>query len=711
LKSANPQVAATVDQRAIKGIIHRDLKPSNVLVTLADGQAVAKVIDFGVAKGTNQQLTEKTLFTAYGQMIGTPRYMSPEQAEMSCLDVDTRSDVYSLGVVLYELLTGSTPLEAEKLRTTVCSEMQRLIREQEPPKPSTRLSTSGDGLTALAKHRSVSPEKLKSLVRGDLDWIVMKALEKDRNRRYESASGFAEDVGNYLQHEPIGARPPTYWYRMAKAVRRNRATIATLGVIFTVLTIALVDTLWINSKLNATVAELWDVIEERALDAAFSGNHEDADKAIQRIAKRAPTELVHSLKAINLLVAGDSKPAIEKLETVAQSQPENLMVQSVLSWAYHNAAMPGKHAVQKVKVHKLLGSGTEPTNDLEEFFILLGHFLDGSIDRKRENLHSIQSLTERHKDWGIAYALSAELQHEIAKELKSKAYFERAIDDFERAERISDSPLVARIGLALLIDYISLVDSEGHDSTSLKSKAASVAARFDDMSRIASGAEWAAKFNYLYGSQDKAEMLVESAEDHCIVKTTERNAYDRDRMRIQQLRGSENAEAKINLAMSLACSTPTPAEQQEIEAIVDDLLNDSTEPVFLVLAMDIACILKNEEMFKKVERATERWRDENFGWRLSRHVFDFYFNRISGDELLELAHPFTGDLGVAHYVIGMKCLYNQDIEKAEMHLRRTVEMRGVGQWAYHTAKLLLVKLSEEPEFRQRFAATHKTSGR
>lgn len=182
-----------------------------MLVTLADGQPIVKVIDFGVVKATNQQLTEKTLFTAFGQMIGTPQYMSPEQAEMSCLDIDTRSDVYSLGVILYELLTGTTPLEAEKLRTAGFVEMQRLIREKEPPKPSTRLSTSGERLTVIAKHRSMTPEKLKSQVRGDLDWIVMKALEKDRGRRDEAASHFALDIKSYFSASPIQASPPL-WY-------------------------------------------------------------------------------------------------------------------------------------------------------------------------------------------------------------------------------------------------------------------------------------------------------------------------------------------------------------------------------------------------------------------------------------------------------------------------------------------------------------------
>src|SRR5262245_57307459 len=172
-----------------KGVIHRDIKPSNVLVTLHDGVAVVKVIDFGVAKATVQKLTERTLFTAYGQMVGTPAYMSPEQAEMSGLDIDTRSDIYSLGVLLYELLTGTTPLEGKRLRDLGYAELQRLIREEDAQRPSLRLSSLGKSATILAGQRGTDARQLAQLLSGDLDWIVMKALEKDRNRRYETANG------------------------------------------------------------------------------------------------------------------------------------------------------------------------------------------------------------------------------------------------------------------------------------------------------------------------------------------------------------------------------------------------------------------------------------------------------------------------------------------------------------------------------------------
>jgi len=239
------QVCSAVQHAHQKGVIHRDLKPSNILVTEHDGKPVPKVIDFGLAKALHAPyaLTERTLYTSFGTMVGTPLYMAPEQVGINALDVDTRTDIYALGVILYELLTGTTPLEKKQFRDAAWDEMRRLIREEEAPRPSVRLSTS-NALPSLAARRQIEPAKLSRLVRGDLDWIVLKALEKDRNRRYETANGMAMDVQRHLADEPVLACPPSAAYRLRKFARKHRAGLAAAAAFAVIMLLGVAVSAW-----------------------------------------------------------------------------------------------------------------------------------------------------------------------------------------------------------------------------------------------------------------------------------------------------------------------------------------------------------------------------------------------------------------------------------------------------------------------------------
>lgn len=268
-----------------KGIIHRDLKPSNILVTLQDGQPLAKVIDFGVAKAIGQSLTVKTIYTRFTSMVGTPAYMSPEQAAMSTDDVDTRSDIYSLGVLLYELLTSSTPFAPDRLQSAGFDELRRIIREEEPPRPSTRLSTLNNTLTrTVTINRRLVSETPSSAMRRDLDWIVMKALDKDRNRRYSTAGAMAEDVSRFLLDQPIEARPPSTWYRFTKFARRNKVAISTGSLVTIVLILATVVSVW---QARNAIKERDDKVialgEARAAEQAANDARMELEKFNERL--------------------------------------------------------------------------------------------------------------------------------------------------------------------------------------------------------------------------------------------------------------------------------------------------------------------------------------------------------------------------------------------------------------------------------------------
>jgi serine/threonine protein kinase/tetratricopeptide (TPR) repeat protein len=301
-------VCQAVQHAHQKGVIHRDLKPSNVLVAPYDGRPVPKVIDFGVAKAVGQQLTDQTLVTGFGTLVGTPEYMSPEQAELNNRDIDTRSDIYALGVLLYELLTGVPPFSRKELEHAGMLEMLRVIREQEPCKPSTRLSTA-DGLPSLAASRGTDPKGLATLVRGELDWIVMKALEKDRTRRYETANGFVRDIERYLADEPVEACPPSAVYRLRKFMRRNKGRLGMAALVLMLLVVSGISVGWGVRDRSAREAEKARQQEER--QAKVAGQVASILAEVDRLEKEQkwPEALLAARQAEAAMAGGEADPA------------------------------------------------------------------------------------------------------------------------------------------------------------------------------------------------------------------------------------------------------------------------------------------------------------------------------------------------------------------------------------------------------------------
>lgn len=351
------QVCRAIQHAHQKGIIHRDIKPSNILVTEEDGLPIPKIIDFGVAKAVSQKLTDRTVYTNFRSLLGTPLYASPEQAALSNTDVDTRSDVYSLGVLLYELITGSTPFDREQLQTVAYDEMCRIIREQEPPKPSTKISTLADSATGISKSRNTEPAKLVQAVRGDLDWIVMKALEKDRGRRYEAASSLADDILKSLNNDVISARPPSMIYQLGKVVRRNRLVVGfvatVLVTLFCGLSIGLIGQYHqkkalaesvtaleqADGRLKELLAEYEKDLTNQALLTAMNGQVKEAIALSNRLNTvtsslgGTPTSVAnkHFIEGVAMFFGGNESVAHSRLKAALDEEPDNLGILAMVA--------------------------------------------------------------------------------------------------------------------------------------------------------------------------------------------------------------------------------------------------------------------------------------------------------------------------------------------------------------------------------------------
>ncbi len=431
-----------------KGIIHRDIKPSNVLVALYDGKPVPKVIDFGIAKAAGQQLTEHTLVTGFGAVVGTLEYMSPEQAELNQLDIDTRSDIYSLGVLLYELLTGTTPLERKRLKEAAMLEVLRLIREEEPPRPSTRLSTTEE-LPSVAANRGLEPRKLSGLVRGELDWIVMKALEKDRNRRYETANGLAMDVQRYLSDEPVHACPPSAGYRLRKFARKYRTAlrITVLFVMFLVLATAV--SVWqavlaTQAKRQAETAERQALTERDRAEKSFRMARDAVDQLFTQVSQ-SPKLKAHAMEKFRKDLLQSAKEFYERFireQFDAPSVRYDLGLAQYRLGEIHREL--GNFAAAEGALTKsiaLLGElvmehpdVAEYQRDLAASYAGLGQFYADSGREDQAEVTFEQALAIQEKQ-AEAYPQAAEYQYALAKTYRASGFTHHRMDRPDRAAK------------------------------------------------------------------------------------------------------------------------------------------------------------------------------------------------------------------------------------------------------------------------------------
>ena len=425
------QVCRAVQHAHQKGVIHRDLKPTNVLVTLHDGEPVPKVIDFGVAKALGQKLTQKTLFTRFEQMIGTPAYMSPEQAALSGLDIDTRSDIYSLGVLLYELLTGVTPFDRETLAKAALDEIRRMIRETEPPKPSTRLASLGQPLAEVAKRRHAEPAALCRSVRGDLDWITMKAMEKDRQRRYETVNGLAADIQQYLNNEPVMARPPSGFYRLQKLVRRNQLAFAAGASIVAALAIGLAVSTFFYFKERS---ERYRAVENEkdALAAALESFR--LTSALGRLSGHSP-DWSNTVPALRKAASGWSR---ERIRRELRDRPE--LQAELLHYLGHIAEFDGSVA-NSLSVSEA------------------GDFAESALLLRRSLL--LESLSLYQQVYGLEHPSVAEVLNDLAADL---SFTPQEAEEHARAALAMRKKLLDPQGLEVADSLVELGDALGRQT-------------------------------------------------------------------------------------------------------------------------------------------------------------------------------------------------------------------------------------------------------
>lgn len=522
------QVCHAIQHAHQKGIIHRDIKPSNVLITLHDGQPVPKVIDFGVAKALNARLTDKTIYTEHLQVVGTLLYMSPEQAELSGLDVDTRSDIYSLGVLLYELLTGTTPFQKDELDKAGFDEQRRIIREREPMRLSVRVSSLGEKATLVAEHRNSDPKKLHQLLQGDLDWIVLKALEKDRTRRFETANVLAADIERHLKDEPVEARPPSTLYRFRKFARRNKTGLA----VSIIVAVSLITSLLLVIGRNRDLAKAFQRLEDRRV-ALHEANRQLTATLLRE--HRALADLEHHtyLGLFETALAGnDVSDELESLKN-GLTEAHRLVLTGLIARNngmmdaaaddFRQAAELDKDSLylRALALHLLIMTGDEEEyrRQLSEFEgrvpvtyedkMFLGHVLTYSDPRRGAQLIR-EAIEERNSLF--AQECLAELSSHVA---LNENNLEEAINALKIARAINvlepNRPEFQMILLWTLELRIQMERLRGMNTSDLESEARTIACflgKFDD---YAMGRLGAANFFELVGEEQRAEAELEAA--------------------------------------------------------------------------------------------------------------------------------------------------------------------------------------------------------
>ena len=696
------KVCRAVQHAHQKGIIHRDLKPSNVMVAMYDDQPVPKVIDFGVAKATHQPLTEQTLYTVPGQIVGTWEYMSPEQAILNQLDVDARTDIYSLGVILYELLTGQTPLDLKNSKSASLEDRLRRIREEEPARPSHRISSLGDAATSLATYRRTEVASLtRSLSRDGLDWVVLKAIQKDRSDRYPSASEFAAEVRRFLDDESLTVKAPTTTQKVRRVVRKHKAAFAAGGLVFAFLAISLVISMYSLMRVNATLNELKarnrqlaDELTTKAFNAAAQGDLAETRAALETL------ELIDSsnektwlgLEATAMFMHGDYQPAQQLLEPVLSKDKENAFLWSLLTWILYQkgGAEIGETAVQVKRL-------SPPEGDIGRVFywMVMQYGID---DLDQQSIDSLSEIEKKHPTWGLVYYARGEAWRDLFLRTKAQQDIRNSLRDLEIAKSLlPDSQTVQVSDFKSRLHALQMVQRQrdmftNHEVEQLTRECDQYADYFkDNITLEGSGLALAyLKFTNDPRAESLEAELDEKFSEIASIKAAKLFA-EADHQGLKELLDSDPPlqYAPVIMAFLIADQNgPSEAVEYMTTSKFQVPHKDETWVDPFLLAGDR----------KSAKEEAIQSRETPVLWEWERITAEHFAEAIDAEQMLREADPFHESLCVANYSVGMKYLSQGYKRKAEEHFQKAVDTGRYWWWDYCWSKAFLARMKKDKKW-------------
>ncbi|MFN3189408.1 MAG: protein kinase domain-containing protein [Aureliella sp.] len=696
------QVCRAIQHAHQKGIIHRDIKPSNVLVTEHDGKPVPKVIDFGVAKAIGQRLTENTIYTHHLQPVGTFLYMSPEQSRLSGLDIDTRSDVYALGLLLYELLTGALPFDVDTFREASFDEKRRIISEDEAPKPSTRVSSLGDTATNVSRRRDTDTRKLACELQGELDWILVKALDKDRNRRYGSPSDFAEDVENYLDGSIVSARPPSTSYQLVKLYTRHRRIFLTTASILAVSLFATIFSVIQWTRAEHARNRLQSVLVDRAITDAMSGNFKLAELTIQQAADaEVAAPLVEALQGISFYFSGQPGVAAERLRKASQEFEDSIEVWGAYFLVSHSVGDYGLMGECRSRVLSIA-----PSTDSELFFHALVDVYRFPYEARRQ----LMKLLETNPRSPILNAILAVAERDIVQQEKDFELLESVITRFKDANRLAPGNFYIQTEYMLaLVDGIKFARFKGNleAATRLSADAAELLELLESTEATRAYSRMCRATYYAALQNRPAFEEIESVPPaglstlpaYTAARLFENGEYEKD-IRSVDRTIEEESQTIVGCFSEIALCA---SSEQRRQTARDWFKRVTSQRPDYAISSDIIAL----EAFlfagdlAELRRQASRLKDKrpDFEWHMYPLVRDLYSDPTEDSigKLLEFARPFPEETCYAEFSVGMIRLAQGRRAEARLHFE-SCRKQGKYDWWSHVWATAFLKRLQDPSW-------------